>query len=58
MHNVIKQTCLYLTIVTLIVLFPKFPDPFVTWINGHWKLVGFISTIAWVVYCACDNHKN
>lgn len=58
MRNVIKQICLYLTIVTLIVLFQKFPDTFVTFVNGHWKLAGFISTMAWIVYCACDNHKN
>lgn len=58
MHNVIKQICLYLTIVSLILLLQAFPDPFVAWIDGHWRLVGFISTIAWIGYCACDNHKN
>lgn len=58
MRNVIKQICLYLTVVTLIMLFQTFPDTFVTFIHGHWKLVGFISTMAWIVYCACDNHKN
>ena len=58
MRNVIKQICLYLTVVTLSMLFHKFPDTFVTFINGHWTLVGLISTIAWIVYCACDNHKN
>ena len=46
MRNVIKQICLYLTVVTLIMLFQKFPDTFVTFINEHWKLVGFISTMA------------
>ena len=49
MRNVIKQICLYLTIVTLIVLFKTFPDTFVTFIDGHWNLVGFISTMAWIV---------
>lgn len=58
MRDVIKQICLYLTVVTLIMLFQAFPDTFVTFINRHWKLVGFISTMAWIVYCACDNHKN
>lgn len=58
MRNVIKQICLYLTIVTLIMLFQKFPYTFVTFINEHWKIVGLISTMAWIVYCACDNHKN
>ena len=58
MRNVIKQICLYLTIVTLIALFQTFPDTFVTFIDEHWKLVCVISTIAWIMYCACDNHKN
>ena len=58
MRNVIKQICLYLTVVTLIMLFQKFPETFVTFIDEHWNLVGVISTIAWIVYCACDNHKN
>ena len=58
MRNVIKQICLYLTIVTLIALFQTFPDTFVTFIDEHWNLVCFISTMAWIVYCACDNHKN
>ncbi len=58
MRNVIKQICLYLTVVTLILLFQKFPEPFMTWTDGHWKLVSFISTMAWIGYCACDNHKN
>lgn len=58
MHNVIKQICLYLTVVTLIVLFQKIPDSFVTWLNEHWKLVGVVSTMAWFMYCVCDNHKN
>lgn len=58
MCNGIKQICLYLTVVTLILLLQTFPDPFVVWIDENWSLVGAISTIAWIGYCACDNHRN
>lgn len=58
MHNVMKQVFLYIAIAALILLFQTLPDSYVTWIDGHWNIVGAISFLAWIGYCACDNHKN
>lgn len=58
MQNVIKQMCLYLTVVTLVLLLHTLPDPLIVWIDEHCNFVGVISTIAWIVYCTCDNYDN
>lgn len=58
MRKMIKQICLSLTIVTLVLLLRALPDPLIVWIDEHFNFVGVISTIAWIVYCACDNHDN
>ena len=46
MHNVMKQVCLYIAVVGLILLFQTLPDSYVTWIDGHWNIVGAISFLA------------
>lgn len=58
MRNTIKQICLYLTVVTLALLLRSFPDSSIAWIDKHWGFLCVISTIAWIGYCACDNHNN
>ena len=58
MHNVIKQVCLYLTIVSWVLLLRTVPDFVITWIEDHGRLVATFSTITWLLYCIYDNHKN
>lgn len=58
MHNSVKQICLYLTIVSWVLLLQTAPDPVITWIEDHWRLVAIFSTITWCWYCIYDNHKN
>lgn len=58
MHNSVKQICLYLTIVSWALLLRTVPDFIITWVEGHWGLVAIFSTIAWLLYCIYDNHKN
>lgn len=58
MHNTVKQICLYLTIVSWVLLLRTAPDFVITWIEDHWRLVATFSTITWLWYCIYDNHKN
>lgn len=58
MHNAVKQICLYLTIVSWILLLRAVPDSFITWIAEHWCPVAIFAVITWLWYCVYDNHKN
>lgn len=58
MCNSIKQICLYLTVVTLVLLLCTIPDPVIAWIDEHWGFICVISTVSWIGYCACDNRNN
>ena len=58
MKNTIKQVCLYIVVVTLILLLRTFPDPIIAWVDEHYGFVWVISTIAWVVYCERDNNAS
>lgn len=58
MHNTIKQICLYLTIVSWVLLLQTVPNSVITWISEHWRLVASFSTVTWLWYCIYDNHKN
>lgn len=58
MHNSVKQICLYLTIVSWVLLLQTIPDFVITWVKDHWCLAAIFSTITWLCYCVYDNHKN